>query len=84
MIKVTIPHLKLFVLSHLPLVVIHMGGDCMSTDVARLTGLYMSLVYAYLIYDSAWSKGHPKISPSGIWCYNHLLSTLLLSICGLV
>lgn len=56
MIKLTIPHLKLFVRSHLPLVVIHMDGGYLSTDVARVTGLYMSLVYAYLIYDRPGTK----------------------------
>lgn len=55
MIKLTCPHFKLFVLSHLPLVVT-MDGGYMSADVARLTGLYMSLVYVYLIYDRSGTK----------------------------
>lgn len=53
----------------------------MSADIARLTGLYMSLMLAHLIDDRYGTKEILKSAHLGIQCNNPLLSMSLLSMC---
>lgn len=53
----------------------------MSADIARLTGLYMSLMLAHLIDDRHGPKEILKSAHLGIQCDNPLLSMSLLSTC---